>query len=159
MKLINLNSVTVRVQINIMWLSSGMNGNIRIAPAVHRPRANMKNTGRWSVLDTRERKRRDVTTPSRCVVGGASVTGKVFLQRSEEVADHRHAPRPSQKPLPGEATHVGHICVMDGEAENSETHTQNRGFYTQVHTGESHELKRKKKEAYFQDYDHFVYGY
>lgn len=70
-----------------------------------------------------ERKRRDVTTPSKCVEGGDSVTGKIFLERSEEVANHRHTPRPSQKPLPGETTHVGHICVMDGEAENSGTHT------------------------------------
>lgn len=68
------------------------------------------------------RKKREAVT-SRRVVGGVSDAGEVFLQRGEEVPYDGHAPRPSQKPLPGETTHVGHVGVMDGEAKNSVTWT------------------------------------
>ena len=31
---------------------------------------------------------------------------------------HGHAPRPTQKPLPGQATHVGHVGVVHWETED-----------------------------------------
>lgn len=52
--------------------------------------------------------------------GGASVTGEVFLQRREQVPDHRDAPRPSQESLPGQTTHVGHVRVVDGKSKHPE---------------------------------------
>ena len=45
-------------------------------------------------------------------------TSKIFLQRSEEVADDRHAPRPAQQSLPRQAAHVGDVGIVDGEAEH-----------------------------------------
>lgn len=74
-----------------MWQSSGLNINLGIAPDIHRPRAKINEHKKVELIG-KERKRRDVTTPSCRVVGGASETGEVFLQRSEEVANHGHTP-------------------------------------------------------------------
>lgn len=45
-------------------------------------------------------------------------TGKVLFEWCKQVTDDRYTPRPSQKPLPGQPTHVGHVCVMDREAKH-----------------------------------------
>lgn len=45
-------------------------------------------------------------------------TGKVVFERSEQMPDDGDAPRPAQELLPGAATHVGHVSVVDGEAKN-----------------------------------------
>lgn len=45
-------------------------------------------------------------------------TSKILLQRSEEVADDRHAPRPAQQSLPRQAAHVGDVGIVDREAEH-----------------------------------------
>lgn len=34
------------------------------------------------------------------------------------MADDRDAPRPAQQPLPRQSAHVGHVCVVDREAED-----------------------------------------
>ena len=47
-----------------------------------------------------------------------SDAGKEIFERGEEVADHGHAPRPTQQPLPGQAAHVGHVCVVHRETED-----------------------------------------
>lgn len=60
-------------------------------------------------------------------------TGKIFLQRCKQVPDHRDAPGPSQKPLPGQTTHVGHIGVMDRKTEDPET-VKERESYTHTNT-------------------------
>ncbi len=52
-------------------------------------------------------------------VGGVQlVAGEVLLERGEEVPDDGDAPGTSQKPLPGQTTHVGHIGVVDGETKH-----------------------------------------
>lgn len=45
-------------------------------------------------------------------------TGKVVFERSEQMPDDGDAPRPAQELLPGAATHVGHVSVVDGETKN-----------------------------------------
>jgi len=47
-----------------------------------------------------------------------SSAGKVFLERRKQVSDHRDAPRPAEQPLPGQPAHVGHVRVVDREAED-----------------------------------------
>ena len=44
--------------------------------------------------------------------------GKVVFEGSEQVPDDRNAPGPAQELLPGAATHVGHVGVVDREAED-----------------------------------------
>lgn len=76
------------------------------------------------------------------MVGRVSDTGEVLLQRGEEVPYDGHAPRPSQKPLPGETTHVRHVGVMDGEAENSVTWMWNMLYSTLKIKDQFHDLHR-----------------
>lgn len=52
------------------------------------------------------------------VLGLSSDAGKVLFEWCKQVTDDRDAPRPSQQPLPGQTTHVWHVCVMDREAEH-----------------------------------------
>lgn len=53
------------------------------------------------------------------VVAGFSLfTGEVVFERSEQMPDDGDAPGPAQQLLPGAAAHVGHIGVVDGEAED-----------------------------------------
>ena len=47
-----------------------------------------------------------------------SDAGEVIFERGEEVADHGHAPRPTQKPLPRQAAHVGDVGVVDREPKD-----------------------------------------
>lgn len=61
--------------------------------------------------------------PSMCVcvcerVSVGLVAGEVLLERGEEVPDDGHAPGAAQQPLPGQATHVGHVGVVDGETKH-----------------------------------------
>lgn len=44
--------------------------------------------------------------------------GEVVLQRREQVPDDRNAPGPAQQLLPGTAAHVGHVRIVDREAED-----------------------------------------
>lgn len=44
--------------------------------------------------------------------------GEVVFQRCEEMSDDWDAPGPAQELLPGSTTHVGHVCVVDREAED-----------------------------------------
>lgn len=45
-------------------------------------------------------------------------TGKVVLQWRKQVPDDGNTPRTSQKLLPGAATHVGHVGVVNREAKD-----------------------------------------
>lgn len=50
-------------------------------------------------------------------------TGEVVFEWCEQVPDDRDAPGPAQELLSGTTTHVGHVCVVDREAEDpAETH-------------------------------------
>lgn len=46
------------------------------------------------------------------------LAGEIVLKWGKQVPDHRDAPGPAQEPLPGPAAHVGHVCVVHGEAED-----------------------------------------
>jgi len=63
-------------------------------------------------------------------VGLWLVAGEVLFERGEEVPDDGDAPGPTQQPLPGETTHVGHVGVVDREPKHPrDTHT-----HTHTHT-------------------------
>ena len=46
------------------------------------------------------------------------LTGKVFLERGQEVFDDWHAPGLADQPVARSATHVGNVGVVLREAEN-----------------------------------------
>ena len=52
------------------------------------------------------------------LTGGGLFTGVVIFERCEQVPDDGDAPGPAQELLSGAAPHVGHVCVVDGEAKD-----------------------------------------
>lgn len=47
-----------------------------------------------------------------------SNTGKVIFEWCKQVADNWDAPWSAQEPLPRQSAHIGHVCVVDWEAED-----------------------------------------
>lgn len=71
----------------------------------------------------------------RLFAGGAwfLFTGEVVFERCEQMPDDRDAPGPAQEFLSGTATHVGHVCVVNGEAEDPVGEEIHNGHYSRRH--------------------------
>lgn len=75
-------------------------------------------------------------------------TGEVVFQWCEQMPDDRDAPGATQEFLSGTPTHVGHVCVVDGEAKDPAGEEIHQNHYNQSDVNLYHQGSFKINGSY-----------